>query len=178
MSLDLQRERSPVRAGGVPRGRRYLQDVRRAARGEQSGEEAAHSRDCGPNLGPPRCREGAHAWRRCGLRPRARPGLLPLPSRDRWRWDGRPAHGCPSLGLQEEKRTGFATYWCPPQLNAGLGAASPGGWVTPAPGPAAQQGLGSGSEQPGASSCLPCLSLSTGEETQPEAVGCKKRISN
>lgn len=68
---------------------------------------------------------------------------------------------------------GFATYWCPPQASARLGAGSPGGWVAPAPGPGAQRGLGSGSEQPGDGSCLPCLSLSMGEETRPGRWGAK-----
>lgn len=67
----------------------------------------------------------------------------------------------------------FATYWCPPQPSARLGAGSPGGWAAPAPGTGAQRGLGSGSEQPGDRSCLPCLSLSTGEETRPRRWGAK-----
>lgn len=71
------------------------------------------------------------------------------------------------------KQMGFATYWCPPQASARLGAGSPGGWVAPAPGPGAQRGLGSGSERPGDGSCLPCLSLSMGEETRPGRWGAK-----
>lgn len=67
----------------------------------------------------------------------------------------------------------FATYWCPPQPSTRLGAGSPGGWAAPAPGTGAQRGLGSGSEQPGDRSCLPCLSLSTGEETRPRRWGAK-----
>lgn len=73
----------------------------------------------------------------------------------------------------EVKRIGFATYWCPPQPSARLGAGSPGRWAAPAPGPGAQRGLGSGSEQPGDGSCLPCLSLSTGEEIRPGRWGAK-----
>lgn len=73
----------------------------------------------------------------------------------------------------EVKWMRVATYWCPAQPRARLGAGSPGGWVAPAPGPGAQQGLGSGSEPPGDGSCLPCLSLSTSEETRPGRWGAK-----
>lgn len=94
-----------------------------------------------------------------GSRPRtqpAQPGLLPLTGRDLWK-DGIPIQHI-RLPLNPQPR--FATYWCPPQPSVRLGAGSPG--VT-----GAQQGLGSGSEQPGDGSCLPCLSLSTDEETHP-----------